>query len=83
MEAARRFIDELADNPEAELPDPGEAKVECTESRIPEPPRVNSGPGEEVPPVLEGVHAPFFENPTRAALMRIEAGPVGDTGEGR
>jgi|SRR6516162_3749561 hypothetical protein len=87
LKAARRFLDELAQNPDLELPDPGEANVEFQQARLMQPAEdssiyVNRGPGEEVPPVFEGVHDPFFENPVREALMRAEAGLVGDTGTG-
>jgi len=80
-DAARRFLDDLAQNPDAELPDPGGVSVEWSEPRSPPVPYINRAIEGEVPlPVLEGVHDPFWENPTRAAVMAREAGLVGNTG---
>jgi len=55
LERARQFLNELAANPDLELPDPGEPIIEHLEVRIPKPPEdgsqfINRGnPEAEVP----------------------------------
>jgi hypothetical protein len=57
LAAARQFLDKLAGDPDAHLPDPGPADVVNLEPRIPrraeEPRYVAVGPGHEAPPVYE------------------------------
>jgi hypothetical protein len=85
LEAARQFLDELANDPYTDLPDPGPAKVEYVEPRLPKAAAatryVSVGPGHEAPPAYEPVHDPFFENPVRAAQIAREAGLVEGTSE--
>jgi hypothetical protein len=84
-EAARCFLAELEKNPEAEIIDLGSPAIKSREVPILRPaeettPPPRATPVQEVQPEYR-IGEPFLQNPTRAAVMRQEAG-LSDAAEG-
>ena len=67
LDAARQFLNELADNPEATLPDPGEPIVETLEPRAIRlaedgSQHINRGPEQEPPPQYDPILEAHYAN---------------------
>jgi hypothetical protein len=75
IEAARAFLNELAGNPEAELPDPGEPNIEYTKPvRLGPTPTIPHAPIEEPQPVPDAWPNPAID--PDGAWHRMHPSPV-------